>query len=69
MSELPFYDLPPHAFPFTIEYIDDDTGELLERVEVEGPGVTCIPCFPSRSVAVRLIGACGWDKTTRPDRT
>jgi hypothetical protein len=69
VSDLPFYDLPAHAFPFTIEYIDDDTGEVLERVDVEGPGVTYIPSFPGRFVAVRIVGAGGWDHTTLPDRT
>lgn len=60
-----FYDLPPDHYPFTLMLIDNDTGELLKRIDVPGPGAIWIPAFPGRRMAVRMIGP-GYDETTRP---
>lgn len=38
-----FHDLKADDFPFTIEYIDAATGEVMDSVTVETPGVLRVP--------------------------
>ena len=56
---IPYYELTPDAFPFTIELIDVDNDETLHKVEVTGPGPVRIPGFAPRRVRVRAEFADG----------
>lgn len=38
-----FFDIPGEAYPFTMEFINDETGEALETIQVTGPGAIHIP--------------------------
>lgn len=48
-------DLPLHAFPFTIELKDEDTGETLWSAQIAGPGSLEIPGFSPRHVSATII--------------
>lgn len=53
-----FHDLKASDFPFTIEYIDAATGEVMDSVTVEGPGVLPVP-GRDRPTDVRITFADG----------
>lgn len=48
-----FVDMASEDYPFTIEYLAEDTGELLDTLVVQGPGVLAVPSFAPRKVTVR----------------
>lgn len=54
-----FHDVPRGAFPLTIEYIAEDTGEVLQQIQVDGPGALEVPSFSPRAVSVRISGPYG----------
>lgn len=65
-----FHDLPAAAFPLVIEFIRVDTGETVQVIDVEGPGVTAIPALAPRlgvGIAVRISFADGGGATYWPD--
>lgn len=69
MTEIPIYDLPPSGYPFVVECLDDDTGELLGSVQVIEPGTLVVPSFPGHRVAVRIVGHQGIEVISRPEAT
>lgn len=53
MTRVGFHELPEADFPFTVWFVNDDTGELLHSFTVAGSGATKIPGFaPTRVLVV-----------------
>lgn len=44
---IPFHDLPQDHFPFIIELMEHDTGKVVDRIRVEGPGALHIKGQPT----------------------
>jgi hypothetical protein len=63
-----FHDLPAEAFPMTIEFWDDDTGELLESMRIEGPGTAEVRSWAPRRVRVRAMFANGRVESAGPPK-
>lgn len=38
-----FHDLPPSAFPMTVELVDRLSGDVVWSVQVDGPGAVKVP--------------------------
>lgn len=38
-----FHELPPSSFPFTVEWISEDTGEVVHTATVTGAGALYVP--------------------------
>lgn len=54
MSRYAFYDLPADAFPFVIEFTRADTGAVVHRIEVTGPGAITVPGLGRQLGGVRI---------------
>lgn len=57
-----FYELPPDAFPFTLQYLRADTCQVIYAQRVTGPGCLKIPPLGPRygvPIAARIITADG----------
>lgn len=54
MTATAFHDLPADEFPLTIEFIAEDTRDVLHTIEVAGPGAVQVPAFHPRRVSVRV---------------
>jgi len=39
----PLFDLPPEAYPFTVEFLRSDTKEVVHTIHVPGPGAVTVP--------------------------
>ena len=48
-----FHDLPADQFPFEIVFTRADTGEEVQRIRVEGPGVVEVPAL-GRALGVKI---------------
>jgi hypothetical protein len=66
----PMYRMKPRDFPFTIEIFREDTGEIVWREVISGPGVLEVPGFGGSGfkVGVRTIYPDGRVETILPDR-
>lgn len=38
-----FHELPPSSFPFTVEWISEDTGQIVHTATVTGAGALYVP--------------------------
>lgn len=67
-DEIPFYDLPQTAYPFTIIGVNADTEEELWRQEVTGAGLVAVPPKPAgvREVNIRIIWGDGTITNSSP---
>lgn len=57
-----FQDLPATAFPFLIEFMRSDNGEVVHSIHVTGPGALEIPALRKEHgvpISVRVIYADG----------
>lgn len=48
-----FRDLPAEAFPFRVEFYREDSGEVVHRIDVTGPGAVEVPPL-GRELGVRI---------------
>lgn len=49
-----FHDLPADAFPFTIVFTRVDTGQVVHRIHVAGPGAVTVPALSRLHGGVRI---------------
>lgn len=54
MTRTAFGDLPASAFPFTVEFIAERTGEVVHSVTVDGPGALRIPGLAAEHGPIRV---------------
>lgn len=56
-NDLPvaFHDLPAELFPFTVEYLDADSKQVVESTTVEGPGAIQIPGKEALGVRATIV--------------
>jgi len=65
------YDLPTSEFPFTIEYVNHGTGEVIHTETVRGPGVLRVMSLEElggEPVGVRLTGPDGHESYAPPPK-
>ena len=48
------YNLPHDKYPFTVRFLDHETDEVLDTIEVAGPGLAEVPGFAPRKVDVAV---------------
>lgn len=57
-----FYELPRSWYPFKVEYISEATDEVLQTVEIPGPGAVKVP-------GQQTLGQRCWVRLTLGDGT
>jgi hypothetical protein len=67
VDDVRYVDIDVDAFPMRVEYIDDDTDELLQSIDVPGPGFLEIPGFAPRRVRVKITSPDGRWTIRYPD--
>lgn len=58
MDYFAYADLPADAFPFTVEFLRTDTGEVVHTIRVEGPGALAVPALRHKygvTIDVRIV--------------
>lgn len=61
MDDFAFRDLPADAFPFTVEFIARNTGEVVHSIHVDGPGALVVPALAGKHgpIDVRVVSPQG----------
>lgn len=57
-DNIAYHELPAHAFPFTLQLVNEITGAVVWEIEVTGPGAIMVPSL--RHLGVPVVGKVIW---------
>lgn len=57
--ETAFHDVDAKLFPFVVSFLDHDSGDLIKKIDVPGPGGIAVPGLGPRRIDVFIRYADG----------